>query len=99
MVTEYRTQTNERIESNIPAVERASYESYLTGALEALMQARSLLGVEIASYPTPISGCDAQFNRLLSDRARIANAIRAIENQPFIATPRQLAPSASLESR
>lgn len=99
MVAEDCAHSKERVGSDVPSAEHASYEPNLTDALTALRVARSQLGVEIASYPTPISGCDAQFNRLLSDRTRIANAIRAIENQPFIATPRQLAPSASLESR
>ncbi len=76
-----------------------SYESNISVALDALLNARTQLGIEIAGYPTPISGCDAQFNRLLSDRTRIAKAIRAIENQPFVATPRQLTPSFALESR
>ena len=76
-----------------------SYETALKVAVAELQQARKLLAVEIAEYPTPISGCDAQFNRLLSDRTRIATAIRAAENQPFVATPRQLEPGVSLESR
>ena len=75
------------------------YESAVAAALAELVTARALLGQEIASYPTPISGCDAQFNRLLSDRARIANAIRAIEAEPFVATPRQLEPGDAIESR
>lgn len=75
------------------------YESAVAVALSELLVARALLTEEIASYPTPISGCDAQFNRLLSDRTRIANAIHAIEYQPFVATPRQLEPGASIESR
>jgi len=68
------------------------YEKTLNLVLDELRIAKVLLGVEIASYPTPISGCDAQFNHLLSDRKRISNTIRAIEHQPFIPTSRQLEP-------
>ena len=67
-----------------------SYEVTLNLVLEKLRTAKVLLGLEIANYPTPISGCDAQFNHLLSDRKRISNTIRAFEHQPFIPTSRQL---------
>ncbi len=75
------------------------YESAIEDAFNGLLDARVRLNRAISGYPTPISGCDAQFNRLLSDRTRINQAIRAIESQPFIATPRQLEPGLSLESR
>jgi len=75
------------------------YESAVAAALAELLNARSMLADQIAKYPTPISGCDAQFNRLLSDRTRVASAIAALERQPFVATPRQLEPNASIESR
>ncbi|NOX50333.1 MAG: hypothetical protein GXP16_07335 [Gammaproteobacteria bacterium] len=70
-----------------------SYEVALDSALEKLRAAKILLGTEIVNYPTPISGCDAQFNRLLSDRTLIFNAIYAMEHQPFIPTSRQLEPN------
>lgn len=75
------------------------YESAIADAVSGLHDARARLSQAISTYPTPISGCDAQFNRLLSDRTRIARAIRAIESEPFVATPRQLEPGLSLESR
>jgi len=71
-----------------------SYEPALNIALTELQNARKFLIDEIAGYPTPIAGCDTQFNQLLSDRTRIANAIQALENRPFIPTPRMLEPSA-----
>lgn len=77
----------------------APYETELEAALETLRAARDLLQQEIAAYPSPISGCDTQFNRLLSDRTRLANAIHAIESRPFVATPRVLEPNAVPESR
>lgn len=75
------------------------YETSLGTALAELRHARQLLGDDISAYPTPIAGCDTQFNRLLSDRTRIARAIRAIENEPFVPTPRLLEPGTVLESR
>ena len=50
-----------------------SYE--LENALRSLSRARMLLTDEIADYPTPISGCDAQFNPLLAERRRIGAAL------------------------
>lgn len=64
----------------------------LDKAVKALESAQRLLGTEIASYPTPISGCDAQFNYLLSQRAMISNALHALASPPFIPTSRQLEP-------
>ncbi len=75
------------------------YETALDAALSDLRAARQLLLQDMADYPSPISGCDAQFNRLLGDRTRLSNAIRALEDHPFIATPRVRNPGASSESR
>jgi len=55
-----------------------AYERALNTAASELKKARRLLAKEIARYPTPISGCDAQFNRLLSDRQRITDTIHSI---------------------
>jgi len=76
-----------------------SYETALETALSKLQLARKILLEDIAHYPSPISGCDVQFNALLSDRTRISNAIQALENRPFIATPRILERGAVAESR
>jgi hypothetical protein len=70
----------------------SSYQTALDVALQELQTARSSLLSEIADYPTPISGCDAQFNHLLSDRTRIAQALQALESCPFVPTPRMLEP-------
>lgn len=37
------------------------------------------LDAEIKNYPTPIPACDAQFNYLLEERAKIAEEIRRLE--------------------
>ena len=70
------------------------YERSLDAAILVLKTTRDMLIREIAEYPGPISGCDAQFNRLLSDRTRISNAIRELQSQPFVPTPRMLEPFA-----
>jgi chorismate mutase len=35
---------------------------------------------EIAAYPRPITGCDAQFNALLEERARLAKALQELQS-------------------
>lgn len=40
-----------------------------------LNQAKSLLNHEIRSYPTPIPRCDAQFNELYEQRARLSQRL------------------------
>ena len=66
------------------------YEEALAEAQAALERAKALLLEEIAEYPTPISGCDAQYIRLISDRTKIGSCLRVMEEQPFVATPRVL---------
>lgn len=77
----------------------ATYESAVETALSSLRAARTSLIHEISDYPRPISGCDAQFNHLLSDRTRISDAINALQNRPFVPTPRVMEPGAASESR
>jgi chorismate mutase len=74
-------------------------DTALAHARKALDTARACLAAEIAAYPTPISGCDAQFNHLLSQRSQISRAIAALEHDVFIPTPRTPAPFAGVESR
>jgi len=78
---------------------REPYENTLDQALSKLEEARELLQRELAAYPGPISGCDAQFNQLLSDRTRISKAIQALRDMPFVPTPRVLERGAVSESR
>ncbi len=70
------------------------YEAEIETAKAALERARQLLQQEISEYPHPISGCDAQYVRLISDRTRLAGCLRVLDDQPFVATPRMLEPSA-----
>ncbi|MBT8418619.1 MAG: hypothetical protein KJO42_14380 [Silicimonas sp.] len=64
-----------------------------------LRRANQLLQEEIRSYPTPISGCDAQFNHLLAERQKIARAIGALETTVFVPNPRSPMPVSGIESR
>ncbi|MEO9469705.1 hypothetical protein [Parasphingorhabdus sp.] len=66
------------------------YENALDAAQLELEQARQALLRELADYPHPISGCDAQYVRLVSDRTRISECLRALASRPFVATPRVL---------
>lgn len=57
-------------------------------ARAALIEARSNLDAEIRAYPTPISGCDAQYNHLLAERRRVHAALQALAEEIHIPTPR-----------
>ena len=76
-----------------------SYDDCLTVARAELTTARQLLAREISTYPTPISGCDAQFNHLLAERVRIAEALAQLDASVFVPTPRMPTPDAGIESR
>lgn len=43
-----------------------------------LHRSRRVIGEEIRSYPTPIPRCDAQFNHLYEQRARLARELDRI---------------------
>jgi hypothetical protein len=66
------------------------YEQAVSDAQKALTEARRLILAELKAYPTPISGCDQQYIRLLADRTRISHAIQSLRDLPFVATPRVL---------
>jgi len=76
-----------------------THEDRIAEAVAALRDAHDLLAHDIADYPTPISPCDAQFNALLSDRARIANALQALDDRPFIPTSRNMEAGSRVESQ
>lgn len=75
------------------------YRDLKQDAETALCAARAALELEISAYPTPISGCDAQFNHLLVDRRRLGEALTALGAEVFVATPRTPTPNAGIESR
>ena len=75
------------------------YDKARTEAEAALQRAELALTSEIASYPTPIAGCDAQFNHLLAERRRLAKARAALRAPAFVPTPRSPTPNSGIESR
>ncbi len=74
-------------------------QDHLTTAIAALKAAHGAINSEISAYPTPISGCDAQFNHLLDQRHRITAALATLDQPVFIPTPRTPAQGAGVESR
>jgi len=76
-----------------------SYEDCLARARQDLQTARKLLQDDIQAYPTPISGCDAQYNYLIGLRSSLSDAIEALEGPRFVATPRTPELGAGVESR
>ena len=60
----------------------------LQTARRHLAEARDALDAEIRDYPTPISGCDAQYNHLLAERHRAHEALRVLDSEIHIPTPR-----------
>ncbi len=75
------------------------YTACITAARAELTMARNVLTDEIHAYPTPIAGCDVQFNHLLAERQRVVAALDALNASVFVPTPRTLAPGAGVESR
>ena len=76
-----------------------SYEECLTVARHELSIARQMIQDELRTYPTPVSGCDAQYNHLIGLRGAISEALRSLEAPRFVATPRTPEPLAGVESR
>lgn len=76
-----------------------TFKDCLVAARAELSAARQLLQAEISSYPGPIAGCDAQFNHLLAERQKILGALRALDQEVFVPTPRTPMPHSGIESR
>lgn len=76
-----------------------TYSDCLSVARAELAAARRLLDAEIRDYPTPISGCDAQFNHLLAERQRITEALAQLDASVFVPTPRTPMTTSGVESR
>ncbi|MDO6728974.1 hypothetical protein Q4577_03025 [Marinovum sp. 2_MG-2023] len=75
------------------------YEECLIIARSELATARRRLNAEIALYPTPISGCDAQFNHLLAKRGNVQQALQSLDRVIFVPTPRSPTSHNMVESR
>jgi len=74
-------------------------DSKISSALQNLRKANDLLTHELRTYPTPISGCDAQYNYLIGRRSAVSDAIRLLEEERFVATPRNLNENDGIEIR
>lgn len=75
------------------------FEEAIKIAKSELLLAREAIIDEISDYPTPISGCDAQFNHLLAERHRVLEALRVLDGSVFVPTPRTPTEFAGVESR
>ena len=76
-----------------------TFSNCITAAKAELQQARTLLAHEIRAYPTPISGCDAQFNHLIAERQKLLDALSALDSVIFVPTPRTPSQFSGVESR
>ncbi|NNK78568.1 MAG: hypothetical protein HKP40_07635 [Litoreibacter sp.] len=76
-----------------------TFETHLDAARDALLRARACVREEIRDYPSPIAGCDAQFNHLLAQRQRILEALGFLEASVFVPTPRSPTEDCGVESR
>ena len=77
----------------------ATFSDRLDAAKAELKNTRMLISEEIRRFPTPISGCDSQFNYLIAERQKISDAIAALENDVFVPTPRAPIQGKGIESR
>lgn len=66
-----------------------NFPKHMDAAYRELQMARKLVNAEIRAYPSPISGCDAQFNHLLGERQKIAKALNALTTEIFVPTSRE----------
>ena len=76
-----------------------TFQDCVAAAAGDLANARQLIQDELREYPTPISGCDAQYNYLIGLRGSITEALHALEGPRFVATPRTPNPMSGVESR
>ncbi|WP_170406645.1 hypothetical protein [Ruegeria arenilitoris] len=75
------------------------YSECLAIARQELRLAQAVLRRDMAEYPTPIAGCDEQFNHLLDQSERVRNALAALDAPHFVPTPRKLTCGQGIESR
>ncbi len=74
-------------------------EQSISQAKASLSDAYRQLTLEIRTYPTPVAGCDEQYNHFLSYRNAVSEALQALERPQFVATPRCLQSGDPVESR
>ena len=49
-------------------------------SIDQLENEKRRISDEITNYPTPIAGCDAQFNFLLEEQARVARELARLRS-------------------
>ena len=76
-----------------------NFQNCILAAKSELAEARKLIQAQISNYPTPISGCDAQFNHLLAERQKVLSAINSLDEAVFVPTPRSPTQDSGVESR
>ena len=77
--TERRVGGKVAINSNPRPASAATTRVGSLSELKAMLEQRQRqVGEEIAAYPTPIAGCDVQFNALLECRRGIARELSAL---------------------
>jgi len=74
--------TSSVISKTAPARDSAKLESMWNEIRLHLEDRRRALAAEIRSYPTPIPRCDAQFNHLYEQQARLARDLDRIGAPP-----------------
>ncbi|MFK7870620.1 MAG: hypothetical protein AB8B58_15440 [Roseobacter sp.] len=75
------------------------YQSAIRAAQRHLEGARTVITADISENPTPIASCDAQFNHLLAERQKVLEALRTLQTDVFVPTPRTPTEFAGVESR
>lgn len=75
------------------------YDAHIEAAVLALQIARQQITDEIHSYPTPVAGCDVEYNSLLSKRTQLTSALGVLNREIFVPTPRRLTEGSGVESR
>lgn len=75
------------------------FQECILVAKSELATAKRILNGEISRYPTPIAGCDVQFNHLLAERQKVIAALQALDAHVFVPTPRSPTPFAGVEIR
>ena len=54
-------------------------EGEIAAARARLRAALAAIDAELRAYPTPVAGCDAQYNHLLARRRQVRAALNALE--------------------
>lgn len=75
------------------------FNGCILAARTELALAKRILNDEIRTYPTPIAGCDVQFNHLLAERQKVLTALDSLDTAVFVPTPRSPTAFAGVESR